>query len=62
MIIHSMQKNNPDEKRPIEIDTVSGEYYVRIPEWIVNDQGWFEDTELKFRIDSDELIITEYED
>ena len=57
-----MQKNNPDEKRPIEIDTVSGEYYVRIHEWIVNDQGWFEDTELKFRIDSDELIITEYED
>ena len=57
-----MLKNNPEEKRPIEVDTVSGEYYVRIPEWIVNDQGWFEDTELKFRIDSDELIITEYED
>ena len=30
-----MQKNNPDEKRPIEVDTVSGEYYVRIPEWIL---------------------------
>tara|TARA_B000000609_G_scaffold143622_1_gene123778 strand:+ start:86 stop:259 length:174 start_codon:yes stop_codon:yes gene_type:complete len=57
-----MQKNNPDEKRPIEIDTVSGEYLVRIPEWIVNDQGWYEDTELTFRTDGDELIITEYED
>ena len=57
-----MKKNSADETYVIEIDTVSGEYYVRIPEWIVNDQGWFEDTELKFRIDSDELIITEYED
>jgi len=62
MIIHSMQKNNPDEKRPIEIDTVSGEYLIRIPEWIVNDQGWYEDTELGFRIDGDELIIEEYEE
>ena len=57
-----MQKNNPDEKRPIEIDTVSGEYLIRIPEWIVNDQGWYEDTELGFRIDGDELIIEEYEE
>ena len=62
MIIHRMQKNNADEKRPIEIDTVSGEYFVRIPEWIVNDQGWYEDTELGFKTDGDELIITEYED
>jgi len=57
-----MQKNNADEKRPIEIDTVSGEYFVRIPEWIINDQGWYEDTELGFKTDGDELIITEYED
>ena len=62
MIIHRMQKNNPDENRPIEIDTVSGEYFVRIPEWIINDQGWFEDTELGFRIDGDELIIEEHEE
>ena len=62
MIIHRMQKNNPDEKRPIEIDTVSGEYFVRIPEWIINDQGWYEDTELGFRTDGDELIIEEYEE
>ncbi len=62
MIIHRMQKNNADEKRPIEIDTVSGEYFVRIPEWIINDQGWYEDTELGFRTDGDELIIEEYEE
>ena len=59
---YSMQKNIPEEKRPIEIDTVTGEYLIRLPEWVVNDQGWYEDTELGFKTDGDELIITEYED
>jgi len=59
MIIHRMQKNIPDEKRPIEVDTVTGEYLIRLPEWIVNDQGWYEDTEVTFKTDGDELIITE---
>ena len=54
-----MQKNTPEDLRPIEVDTVSGEYYVRIPEWVVNDQGWFEDTEVNFKSDGEELIITE---
>ena len=55
-----MQKNSAEDKRPIEVDTVSGEYYVRIPEWVINDQGWFEDTEVGFKTDGDGLIITEY--
>ena len=55
-----MRKNSAEDKRPIEVDTVSGEYYVRIPEWVVNDQGWFEDTEVGFKTDGDELIITEH--
>jgi len=59
MIIHSMQKNIPDQKRPIEVDTVTGEYLIRLPEWVVNDQGWYEDTEVTFKTDGDELIITE---
>ena len=57
-----MQKNIPDEKRPIEVDTVTGEYLIRLPEWVVNDQGWYEDTEVTFKTDGDELIITESED
>ncbi len=56
-----MRKNSAEDKRPIEVDTVSGEYYVRIPEWVVNDQGWFEDTEVGFKTDGDELIITEFD-
>ena len=59
MEITCMRKN-PDELRTtIEIDPVSGEYYVKIPEWIVNDMGWYEDTELNISTDSDVMIITE---
>jgi len=54
-----MLKNDPEDKRPIEVDTVSGEYFIRIPEWVVNDQGWYEDTEVNFKTDGEELIITE---
>ena len=57
-----MQKNPSHEKRPIEVDTVTGEYLIRIPEWVINDQGWYEDTELSFKTDGDELIITESKD
>tara|TARA_B100000212_G_scaffold112117_1_gene83458 strand:- start:670 stop:843 length:174 start_codon:yes stop_codon:yes gene_type:complete len=54
-----MLKNNPEDKRPIEVDMVSGEYFVRIPEWVINDCNWFEDTEVHFKTDGEELIITE---
>ena len=54
-----MLKNNPEDKRPIEVDTVSGEYFIRIPEWVINDCNWFEDTEVHFKTDGEELIITE---
>ena len=53
-------RKNPDElKTTIEIDPVSGEYYTIIPEWIMNDQDWYEGTEIKFNCDGDEVIITE---
>ena len=57
-----MQKNIPNQKRPIEIDTATGEYLLRIPEWVINDQGWYEDTEVTFKTDGNELIITESKD
>tara|TARA_Y100000994_G_C15311693_1_gene284099 strand:+ start:16 stop:240 length:225 start_codon:yes stop_codon:yes gene_type:complete len=57
--IVGMQKNSAEETYAIEVDTVTGEYFVRIPEWIVNDQGWFEDTELKFKTDKSLIFIEE---
>ena len=54
-----MRKNSEENFGTIEVDPVSGEYYVKIPEWIVNDMGWYEDTELNISTDSDVMIITE---
>ena len=53
-------KKNPDEIfTAIEVDQITGEYYAIIPEWIMNDQDWYEGTEIKFNCDGDEVIITE---
>ena len=59
MAIPYMRKNSEENFGTIEVDPVSGEYYVKIPEWIVNDMGWYEDTELNISTDSDVMIITE---
>ena len=56
-------RKNPDELRTtIEIDPVSGEYYTIIPEWIMNDQEWYEGTELQFNIDADDIILSEIDE
>ena len=56
-------KKNPDEiLTSIETDPNTGEYYTIIPEWIMNDMSWYEGTELRFNIDTEEVIITEKDD
>ena len=56
-------KKNPDEiLTSIETDMVTGEYYTIIPEWIMNDMSWYEGTELRFNIDTEEVIVTEKDD
>ena len=54
-----MQKNSPENFSPIEVDQVTGEYYAKIPEWVVNDMNWYEDTNIHFKVDCKEVIITE---
>jgi len=56
-----MKKNSGENFRPLEVDPISGEYYVIIPEWIVNELSWYEDTEIQFTIDGKEIILTEKE-
>ena len=59
MDITCMRKNSDELKTAIEIDPVTGEYYTIIPEWIVNDQGWYEGTDLQFKLDGDDIFINE---
>ena len=55
----AMQKKFEHEKTTIEVDTISGEYYTVIPEWVIHDMDWYEGAPIEFNIDSDEVIITD---
>ena len=57
-----MQKNSGKFLTTIEVDTVTGEYYTVIPEQLMNEFGWYEETNLQWFVDADEIIITEHED
>jgi hypothetical protein len=57
-----MKKNSGEEIRIIEVDPISGEYYITIPQWIANDLSWYEDTEIKFTLDGNEIILSEKTD
>jgi len=62
MRIHFMQKNFQENFGSIEVDDYTHEYFVRIPEWIMNEMNWYEGTKIKFNIDTEEVIITESDD
>lgn len=55
-----MKKNSGKNIHPVQVDPISGEYYVIIPEWIVNELSWYEDTEIKFLVEGDEVVLSEH--
>lgn len=54
-----MQKNPAENFTTVEVDPVTGEYYTILPEWIVNEYGWYEGTEINMEVDGDSIVITE---
>ena len=54
-----MQKKFDHEKTTVEVDTITGEYYTVIPEWVIHDMDGYEGAPIEFNIDSDEVIITD---
>ena len=57
-----MLKNFAEIFSTIEVDTVTGEYYTVIPEQVINEMNLYEDTQLQWRVESDEIIIKEKKD
>jgi len=56
---NNMQKNSGEIFTSIEVDTVTGEYYTVLPEAIVNEMGWYEETPLRWSMDGKEVIVKE---
>jgi len=54
-----MKKNSGENFQPLQVDPITGEYYVIIPEWITNELSWYEDTEINLSLDGDEVILSE---
>jgi len=54
-----MKKNSDKNFEVLQVDPLSGNYYVIIPEWVVNELSWYEDTQILFDLEGDELILKE---
>ena len=52
-----MEKNRQENFTTIEIDTVTGEYYTTIPQWICDENGWYEGVEVNIEVDKDSIIV-----
>jgi len=57
-----MKKNPAENFTTIEIDPITGNYFTIIPEWMVNEKGWYEGTEINLKMEDDEIFITERDD
>ena len=57
--IPSMEKNREKNFSTVEVDSVTGEYVMKVPEWIISEFGWYEGTEINMEVDGDSVIITE---
>ncbi|NBW41495.1 AbrB/MazE/SpoVT family DNA-binding domain-containing protein [bacterium] len=54
-----MKKNPEKNFTVVEVDPITGDYFVKIPEWMMTELGWYEDTEVKVILEGNEIVITE---
>jgi predicted aspartyl protease len=54
-----MRKNSGDIFEPVKVDPITGEYYIVIPEQIINELSWYEDTEIKIVLEGNEVILSD---
>ena len=57
--IPDMQKNPGENFSTVEVDSVTGEYVIKVPEWIISEFGWYEGTEVNMEVDGDAIVVTE---
>lgn len=57
-----MKKKSGTEISPIEVDPISGHYYIVIPEWMINELSWYEDTNVALSIEGNEIVLKEHEE
>lgn len=54
-----MKKNSAENFKALQVDPITGEYCLIIPEWIAHELSWYEDTEINFTIEGTDVILSE---
>ena len=54
-----MKHDSESQIQPITTDPLTGEYKLTIPEWMINEYGWYEGMNLEWFIDIDGIHILE---
>ena len=54
-----MKKNSEEIFESVQVDPITGQYFLVIPEQIMNELSWYEDTEVKFLLDGKDVILSE---
>jgi hypothetical protein len=54
-----MKKNSGDIFESVQVDPITGEYYIVLPEQIINELLWYEDTEIKITLEGNEVILSD---
>jgi len=57
-----MKHDSKSQIQPITTDTITGEYKLTIPEWMINEYGWYEGMNLEWFIDNGGIHIIEEEE
>ena len=57
-----MKHDSESQIQPIPTDPITGEYKLTIPEWMMNEYGWYEGMSLEWFIDIDGIHILEEEE
>ena len=57
-----MKHDSKSQIQPITIDPLTGEDKLTIPEWMMNESGWYEGMNLNWFIDIDGIHILEEEE
>jgi hypothetical protein len=54
-----MKKNFSENFQSLQVDPITGDYYIVIPEEFVNELSWYEDTEISIKLEGSDLILSE---
>ena len=54
-----MKKNSKEIFEPLQIDPITGQYFITIPEQIINELSWYEDSLIKISLEGSDLVLTE---